>query len=263
MAKSVSVSPIGDMADSKLGFQDSFRGYVQDKLLVVEYIMIDSMPALEFNSGVVNNFSDSFEPQWTEKTTVGRMDPIGAYKTTVRKITTGLTLIAEGKTVAARNLAQASKMARFTYPSYANSTRGTTSMQGPFVRLKLMNWITDTSTGSGLQGYLLNVNINFDFNEGAFHDGGNTYPKYINLDFQFNVVHTSNLGYTVAGYKQNQEPNFGEFPYGVTIDKATPSGNIDGVKAENKENDTSDSGQTAQQVNDAVNADNNSKVLKT
>ena len=230
MVKEIDRSTGADVQSATGGFKDDFRGYVKNRLLEVEYIMITPSPKIVFNSGVVTSFSDSFEPQWSEQTSVGRMDSLGTYKTTLRKISTGMLLIAEDRGVAERNLAQASQLARFTYPSYntgKSSTSNPAGMQGPFVKLRLMNWISDDQTGDGLQGYLLNVSINFDLNEGVYFSGSpeQAFPKYINLDFQFNIVHTNGLGYSDRNWKDNRE-SFVSFPYGIMEKRGSTSNEL-------------------------------------
>ena len=136
--------------DLKPSYGRSFTGYYDGKLLSVEYFGVFPTAFVDFNSGVITSFSDTFKPNWAESTGIGAMDNFAAYSNTIRTISTGIMLIAESNKAAQRNMAQASRLASFTYPYYTSQTDGPGK---PFVKIKLMNLISD-GKGGGLNGYL-------------------------------------------------------------------------------------------------------------
>lgn len=196
--------------DLDLSYDKSFTGYYDGKLLSVEYFGVFPKASVDFNSGVITSFSDSFKSNWSETTAIGKMDNIASYSNTIRSISTGLMLIAESNKAAQRNMAQAAKLVSFTYPAY----NGDGQMIRPFVKLKLMNLISD-GAGGPLNGYLKEVSLDHDLQDAVFFDNaGNAYPKNITINLSFEVLHTDSLGYDQQDYKNGNE-EFASFPYGI------------------------------------------------
>lgn len=191
-------------------YSKAFTGYYSGRLLSVEYFGVTPTAFVDFNSGVVTSFTDSFKANWTESLAIGKMDNIASYSNTVRSISTGLILIAESNKAAQRNMAQASRLVSFAYPSY----NGDGQMIRPFVKLRLMNLISD-GAGGPLNGYLKEVSLDHDLQDAVFFDGGgNAYPKNLTINLTFEVLHTDSLGYDQQDY-QNGNEKFAAFPYGI------------------------------------------------
>jgi len=196
--------------DLKPSYGRSFTGYYSGKLLSVEYFGVTPTAFVDFNSGVITSFSDSFKSNWSETMAIGKMDNIASYSNTIRSISTGLMLIAESNKAAQRNMAQAAKLVSFTYPAY----NGDGQMIRPFVKLKLMNLISN-GAGGPLNGYLKEVSLDHDLQDAVFFDNaGNAYPKNITINLSFEVLHTDSLGYDQQDY-QNGNEEFAAFPYGI------------------------------------------------
>ncbi len=199
------------------GLIDTFRSYVAGKLLTVGYPSLGIAPIV-FNSGIVDDFSDSFNANWTAEQSYGRMDQIANYSNTTRTMSVRLILIAETEKVAIRNLAQMGQLAQFLYPTY----EGGQIRDRPLITVKMMNLIQDNSTGGPLLGYINNLNHSFDLKDGAYEtvqkEGDEQgqiflYPKYLTINFDFTPYHTMRLGYDADG--GDQKP-FSGFPYGVS-----------------------------------------------
>ena len=187
---------------------DTFRGYVGGKLLTVHYPATGE--SLEFNSGIIDDFSDGFKANWSTEDSYGRMDTIANYSNTQRNMNVTLILIAESERIAQRNLAQMAKLSQFMYPTYD----GGVLKDRPLVEIKMMNLIQDASTGGALLGFIGSLNHSFDLKEGAFYGNGKLFPKFLTISFDFNPLHTQRLGF-VAGSQNQDAANFHSFPYSI------------------------------------------------
>jgi len=199
----------------KTALNDSFRGYVSQRLISVKHMPTGE--TLSFNSGIVDNFSDSFRANWSSEETYGRMDQIANYSNTTRAISVRIILIAEFARQAVRNLAQMGQLSRFMYPAYEAGV----IKDRPMLSVKLLNLIQDTSTGSGLMGYITSLNHSFDLKEGVFEitqESGDEqgqvflYPKYLTIDFDFIPYHAQRLGFDAT--PKTSQGTFAYFPYG-------------------------------------------------
>ena len=198
-------------------YNDAFRGTYKGRLLEVIYYGVSPEIHLKFNSGIVTSFSDKFTANWTGKNVVGKMDQIANYSNTVRSINAGMILVAESAEVAKRNMAQAAKLAQFTYPYY---TPDATAPGKPFVEVKLMNLITNSSGTGFLNGYFKEVSLEHILDDIVFFDDkGNAFPKTIRLEFQLDILHTDSLGFDQTKIREGLMGGVGEsfsnFPYGV------------------------------------------------
>jgi len=215
----------------KTNMSDSFRGYVSQRLISVKHMPTGESVA--FNSGIVDEFSDSFRANWSSEETYGRMDQIANYSNTTRGINVRIILIAEGPKQAIRNMAQMGQLSRFMYPAYEAGV----IKDRPLLSVKLLNLIQDTSTGGGLLGYITSLNNSFDLKEGVFEivqEGGDEqgqmflYPKYLTINFDFTPYHAQRLGFDAT--PKASQGSFGYFPYGSaeenTIATADPDKDV-------------------------------------
>tara|TARA_R100000152_G_C6781471_1_gene216032 strand:+ start:2732 stop:3547 length:816 start_codon:yes stop_codon:yes gene_type:complete len=207
---------------------DSFRSYVGEKLITVKHM--PSGQSVAFNSGIVDDFSDSFRSNWSSEETYGRMDQIANYSNTTRAISVRLILIAEGPKQAVRNMAQLGKMSQFMYPAYEAGV----IKDRPLLSVKLLNLIQDTSTGGGLLGYITTLNNAFDLKEGVFEvtdSAGDEqgqlflYPKYLTINFDFTPYHAQRLGFDST--PESTQGSFAYFPYGSAEANAAIESNPD------------------------------------
>ena len=206
----IELEPLSKQNKDVVGMDKSFTSVYKGKLLEVEYFGTLPTDFVRFSSGIVTSFSDSFKANWTETMAIGKMDSIASYSNTIRSINTGLLLVAESPEAAQRNLAHASKLAQFSYPSYNPDG----DMIRPFVRLRLMNLISDGAAG-GLYGYLKEVTLQHVLDDIVFFDkAGNAYPKEIQLNISFEVLHTDSLGFDQTDFQVGLE-EFTTFPYGI------------------------------------------------
>jgi len=220
MVHSIFKNSTKDIKKSK-GFNDTFRGYIADKVLEVSYPATGE--SVVFNSGIIDDFSDTFFANWSREESYGRMDGIANYSNTTRNMSVRLTLVAESSKVAARNMAQMGKLAQFMYPTY----EGGLIKDRPLLKVRLVNLIQDN--GSPMIGYITNLSHGFDLKEGVFEiygivgegdgndfEGVHLYPKYLTINFDFNPLHSQRLGPVI----EEAGDAFEHFPYNV-VDTTT------------------------------------------
>ena len=219
--------------DLKVGtsFNDTFRGYISDKVLQVTYPSTGE--SIEFNSGIIDDFSDNFSANWSREETYGRMDAIANYSNTTRNMSVRLILVAENSKIAVRNMSQMGKLAQFMYPTYDAGL----IKDRPLLEVRLLNLIQDN--GGPMIGYITNLNHGFDLKEGVFEvfgtgeegpaqegdegllfEGTHLYPKYLTISFDFNPLHSSRLGTDTS--TDSKFSSFKSFPYGVA-DQSEPA----------------------------------------
>lgn len=204
----------------KTGMIDSFRGYVSDKLISIGYPAVGQ--SIFFSSGIVDDFSDNFNANWSSEESYGRMDQIANYSNTTRSMSVRLILIAESSKIAVRNLADMGKLAQFLYPTY----EGGVVKDRPLLTVKLLNLIQDNASGGPLLGYITSLNHTFDLKDGVYEDvraGGEEagqlylFPKYLTINFNFIPYHTQRLGFDADGGTPGA---FSSFPYSVSQNSA-------------------------------------------
>ena len=74
------------------------------------------------------------------------------------------------------------------------------------------------SGDNGLVGHLGGLTFEPEIEIGFFPDGGNLYPKQINLSGEFTVIHEHQVGWYKAGNAYTFGPDGGvKFPYGSSL----------------------------------------------
>lgn len=242
-----------------MGYNDSFEAYVKGRILSV--ISTDGKQTVDFSSGYVSNFSDSYNPTYQSQGIFGNSDPFRQYTNTERAINVSIVLIAGTWFAAQRNLEDTSKLVQFTYPIYEKTPNGSLVLSGrPEVRVKLMNLITNHTSRQHLPGYITNLNIDWDLADGVFEEkryngGGEVYPKYLNISFTFLPLHTQVLGTVVgeskSGDKDTLTSRMGSFPYGIGAKKE--------VKQEEQKTSAVSDAATEEQKEAAENRNDNQK----
>ena len=210
----------------------------------IEFYQLVSDTSVAFRA-FLTQFEDQFSSEWNEETVFGRMDPISTFKRTTRKISLGWEVVADSVQQAQNNLVKVSTLVKMLYPSYnsgAPATGGSpqpssTHISGaPLIKLRFMNLVGDmnnaTDTGapakeSGLLGYVDGFThapiLEEGFIEHVSSAAGGTrgeqiYPKAIQLNCTFTVLHMHELG-----WDENRMFRSGVgFPYGL-IDETQAS----------------------------------------
>jgi hypothetical protein len=184
----------------------------------------------------ITRYSDDFRSEWKKTKVYGRMDDIATFVNTSRSISVGFKTVAASVQEAEQNMVRVSLLIQMLYPSYdVAKESGLSTIKGsPLFKIKFLNWIKGTSANSlgaeegksnlgsgnakssGLMGYLEGVSFDPDLESGVFQAGLEIYPKVIDLNLTFNVIHEHPLGWKptnkATDYLAN--PQTSRFPYG-------------------------------------------------
>ena len=193
--------------------------YAENKSL---WITIQHVPSGEtlFFKGFVTDYSDNFTSNWSSESVYGRMDEIHTFQNTTRQINLAFVMPAYNLTDARCNLAKATALMRYLYPYYAGSQNDNVSTiaRAPLIRLGFVNLIQDGSSGgSTLLGKMNGFTFTPEFDHGVFDLKGFVYPKTININFTFDVLHEHIMGWTDTddGDMEWSNGTAGSFPYSL------------------------------------------------
>lgn len=158
--------------------------------------------------GFITAFKDLFKPEWNEETVFGRTEPIGIYKGISRRLTFAFDAPAYSEKEGERNLNKVEGLVQLLYPSYHNLAKNRKEgepeptakyrvlSQSPLVRIKFANLIGKGN--QALLGYItsLDYDLNLGKDIGVFdHVSGKLYPRVINFNVDFTVLHEQELGF--------------------------------------------------------------------
>lgn len=178
--------------------------------------------------GFLTSFNDTYNVNFNEEAAYGRMDPFRIYQNTVRTLSLAWDIPAWDADEARANLVAASELIKMLYPSYGKSKTSSHIEGSPIVRLKFANLIChgdgmgDVKT-AGLAGFIPNLVITPVVEQGYFEErqsdrsegapkGLRLYPKLLQMNCSFNVIHEQSLGWNSGKHSWRSETSF---PYGV------------------------------------------------
>jgi hypothetical protein len=199
---------------------------------------------------MLKSMSDQYETSWESEDVWGRMDGIYNYQSTKRKYNLTWDIPAWNFAEARDNLRNVGLLANFLYPAISSKLFTKSDQTGtlfkanitdirapPILTLKYGNLIRDVNTNGGLYGFIdggFSVNIKLEQGmfvekpnseselvsigplEGYhfFKDKINFYPKMIELNISYRVLHSHKLGWDLeSNQSDNQSVDF--FPYGM------------------------------------------------
>tara|TARA_R100000664_G_C2757374_1_gene145585 strand:+ start:570 stop:1568 length:999 start_codon:yes stop_codon:yes gene_type:complete len=158
----------------------------------------------------ITNLATNYSVNWNEQPVYGRPDPLATYQNTQRIITIGFKLTAanimEAKYNFEKTLGRGGEnfcsLSNMMYPTYHNVGNYKTIAQPPLMALKhvqLLQSFGNAERDGMLCGYFKSCNMVPDFKEGAYEDakrvGNRVYPKIINVNMVFHVLHDYTLGW--------------------------------------------------------------------
>ena len=175
------------VSTSRNGFSDTTNSYANQGYYVeFEYIHGEtSINKVAFKS-FITDYQDNFNSNWNSEEVYGRPDPIYTFQNTTRVINLSWDVPSADFTEAEQNLAKASKLMRFLYPSYTQEGNVSTLTKPPLLRLKFTNLAKKNST-QGLLGKAAGFSFTPDL-EAGWWDGnpreaaggqGQLYPKLL------------------------------------------------------------------------------------
>lgn len=181
----------------------------------------------------ITKFKDSYKQSWKFEDVYGRMDPIGKYAGTGRKVSVSWDIPAFGRVEAWSNLSKISSLIKMQYPGFREHFSGdkkvassaTTIATPPLFRVKFGNWLTKPNTTPGSSARSSGVlcamdGVDFEplLEHGTFlADRGFFLPKSIRISAELIVFHEHLLGWDENHLGRTEEMSeFSEndsFPY--------------------------------------------------
>ena len=143
----------------------------------------------------IDNFSDSYNPEWNSQTYMGRGEKFYKYNSFDRKISLGFTVAAEGEHHLGDMYSHLNTLASSLAPTYTTSGY----MAGNLHRLTVGNYVADQ--------YGIITGMTYDIIEESPWDieSGKQLPMYIKVTgFQFTPIHNFRPEYGASGKFINQ-----------------------------------------------------------
>ena len=212
--------------------------------LVIGFYHVPSKKTVNFKA-FITSFNETYSPEWQSESVYGRADPIQMYKQTTRKITLAFKIPCSTHGEGYENLAKVQRLIQFLYPTYSEVNSATTITQSPLMRLRVMNLVSQITTGditpgapkdmftaykslgggeasSGLLGVVGNLTVNHNLENpegGVLIPEGDTgqgnaliIPKLLEVNLDFTVIHEAHLG-----WQENDTFASGMFPYQAVL----------------------------------------------
>ena len=198
-----------------MAFSDPSTMYANQKKLYIEFEYVHATPYIGGDTkeqigrvrfkAFLTEYSDKFASTWTPEKVYGRLDPIQTFQDTQRTISLGWKVPSAGLQEAKENIARASKLMRFLYPTYTHSGDATTITKPPLLRLKFVN-LAKVGFSKGLlgvpSGFTFKPNMDEGWWDGDYIKGDMTnllYPKTLDFSCDFSVIHETPLGWSEDG----------------------------------------------------------------
>ena len=202
-------------------FDPTFRQHIR-KGHTLEFFFVPSggsqEPLTVKFKAFLTDMQDKFKSEWTADKVYGRMDPLATFQGTDRTISLGWTVLAYSGKEAEENMKKMSQLISMCYPVYGGqntSTKGAGQISGaPLIKIKFANLITglgsnsqskdksslNSAASNGLLGWIDGITFKPNLDAGFFDPSpGQLFPKQIDLNCEFHVLHEHPLGWTRSG----------------------------------------------------------------
>jgi hypothetical protein len=171
----------------------------------LSFFHIAAMVEVSFNA-YITKFEDQYSSEWSNTIVYGRMDPIGTFKSTSRKISLGWTVPSDSLEEAKENFHKGQTLISMLYPVYDQQAGRQASLKAsPLLKVKLGNLIikageNPTVDGSAAtSGLICSANgftLSPELEEGFFFfQEGNMYPQTLKFDGVLQIYHDVPLGW--------------------------------------------------------------------
>ena len=188
---------------------------LEEKGQVLEFYQTFSGAEVAFKA-FLTTYNESFASRWNSQPVFGRPDPLQTYQGTSRSMTLAWKVPAFSREDAESNLVKTSTLTRMLYPEYSMLDNANTISKAPLVKIKFANLIFDASRGpggdvrtSGLLGAITTFSWSPDLEQGFFDPSNQLFPKLLNLNIAFSVLHQHSLGWEKAPPAPARETNTG------------------------------------------------------
>lgn len=144
-------------------------------------------------SAMLKSFVDDYTTEWSTENVFGFLDQIHIFKQTRRKINFSIDIPNVDEVEAEINFTKIKKLGRALYPTYKMLEGYKIIDQPPLIRIKFSNLISETLESRSLFGKIDSISISPDIEQGFFDVApGILYPKLMQLDITFDIIHTEN-----------------------------------------------------------------------
>ena len=169
---------------------------------------------------ILTRIEDQFTSNWNSQSVYGRMDDIHTFQNTKRSMNVGFVVPAFDAEDARCNLSKVASLAQKLYPKYSgDASNVSTISNAPLLRIKFANFIRDARTsGGGLLGKTNGFSFAPVLEDGFFDYPNLLYPKTINVNFTFDVLHEHVVGWGDT----DDETKFGVNAGGIVEANAFP-----------------------------------------
>jgi len=174
----------------------------------LEFYHVPSMTSVNFQA-ILKTYNETYTSNWTPVSVFGRGDPIQNFQGTQRSLSLSWEVVAfslDGQTSAENNMAKCSTLARMLYPQYTDVGNASTISKAPLIKLRFSNLIYDgnqtygaSAATTGLLGVITSLTWTPNLDSGFLDPDTRLYPKVIDLNINYNVLHQHPLGWQSAG----------------------------------------------------------------
>ncbi len=202
--------------------------------MMIEFKSVPTGKTVYFK-GFITEFSDQYTANWNPETVYGRMDEIMTFQGTKREVNFSWDIVAASYAEAVSNLAKLEVLMAMLYPVYNDGIDGVLNA-APLMRIRFANFALETPvareansehyssargynvtregeerkwgpeqiitvvppTGEGLLGAVRGFNYKPNLEHGTYMGNGMIFPKIVNMNCGFGVLHTEKLGWTTG-----------------------------------------------------------------
>jgi len=203
----------------------SITGYANKGDYYVHILGLHSGVEVKFKA-IITSFSDTLTSNYNSEEVYGRIDPIMTFQGVKRKLSMNLEVPAESAVEAQQNFQSLSRLMSSMYPGYDQKSSATTLSTAPLHKIKFANWVTSGGQiggveTNGLLAAIEGISFSPNLEAGVIEDGPKLLPKQYNLELTMTVLHTEEVGWSIAGWMGNKN-----FPYTETVQDPNITGGM-------------------------------------
>ena len=199
-------------------YYDGPHTLANDKKLFIYFYSVTTGHQVYFPAQL-EQFSDSFSPDWQSEHIYGRGDPIHNYSGTERTIQLSWMLPASDSEEGISNIARANKLITFMYPTATSTGKDEYLAASPLVRVRFSNLIQNAndvgwSPGQGLLCAIDSLSWEPEVDVGFF-DGDESrgvsrdvlIPKVLRISVSLTVIHEHFTGWSPSEQRKDPFPS--------------------------------------------------------
>jgi hypothetical protein len=167
------------------------------KHITIKPLHIKNAETLYFSS-IITEYSDSWNPRWSQDNVYGRMDPLSFYGGTSRELSIGFRIVSDDAEEARINMGKIQKLVQYQYPTYSITN---TINAPPYFEFQFLNVLKSSTEGSVLTGYIngaLQINPGFQTKEQAQYFNSafdKLYFSDVTIGLRIQVLHQGSIGW--------------------------------------------------------------------